>query len=118
MILAERRMDEVLASQERMLERLGDLAGGASEAVLSADRLAAVFADQLERIRRWLDAQPNVVWLHQHHADLLARPGESAARIANFLGGDLDRVAMAGAVEPELYRVRRSGSPADDFVTR
>jgi hypothetical protein len=109
-LLLERRLDEVLASQDRMLARRAD---GEPDAALPDDRLAAVFAAQQDAAKRWLAAQPNARWQTVRHADLIADPHASAARIADFLGGSLDRVAMAAVVEPALYRERASG-PARD----
>jgi len=107
-LLVERRMDEVLASQERMLARAAQRDGTPPPA--ADERLGAVFAAQSTRLKRWLDAQPNVRWLLVPHADLIARPLGWAARIDEFLGGVLDRDAMASVVEPSLYRAR--GAPA------
>ena len=117
-LLVERRLDEVLVSQERMLVRLGGSAETAKETVLSADRLAQIFAAQLVTVMGWLDAQPNLTWLHLGHADLIADPRESAARIDDFLGGALDRMAMAAVVEPDLHRVRAAAPPIDDPIER
>lgn len=117
-VLVERRLDEVLASQERMLVRLGGSAETAKETVLPADRLAQIFASQLVTVMAWLDAQPNLTWLHLSHGDLIAEPRESAARIDDFLGGALDRVAMAAAVEPDLHRVRADAPPVGDPIGR
>jgi hypothetical protein len=99
-LLVERRMDEVLASQERMLAR-----GGSPPPAADAG-LGEVFAAQLAEVGRWLAVQPNADWLPLRHAELIARPRECALRIDHFLGGGLDRAAMAAVVEPALYRVR------------
>lgn len=103
-LLVERRMDEVLASQRRMLARVA----GHEPALPPGDdeRLGRVFAAQLEEAKRWLERQPNLGWLALRHADLIADPEAQAARIDAFLGGGLDRSAMAAAVEPALHRVR------------
>jgi hypothetical protein len=99
-LLVERRMDEVLVSQERMLAR------GASTPPVADARLGDVFAAQLAAAKRWLAAQPNADWLLLRHADLIGRPADCAARIDHFLGGALDREAMVAVVEPALYRAR------------
>ena len=39
---------------------------------------------------------------------LVADPAAEAARINAFLGGGLDEAAMARAVDPTLYREKRS----------
>jgi LPS sulfotransferase NodH len=104
-LLVERRLDEVLASQERMLARREGREVG-PDLPAPDERLAAAFRAQLETARCWLEAQPNVEWLRVRHADLIGDPAGSAARIADFLGEGLDRAAMAAAVEPALHRVR------------
>jgi hypothetical protein len=100
-VYVERDLDEVLLSQRRMLER-----DGRTGARISDEQLRRTYTSQVSNIRRWLDAQPNVQLHTVNFRELLAQPRESAAAIAEFLGGDLDVDAMAAAVDPALYRSR------------
>ena len=101
-VLAERAMDEVLASQSSMLTRLGRPSAAAAT-------LAPVFERHLAAARAWSDTTPGARLLAVSHQHLLAAPAAAAAAIAAFLGpdaGPLDTAAMAAAVDPSLYRER------------
>jgi hypothetical protein len=98
-IFMRRAMNEVLASQRKMLQRAGKAA--ADDAVL-----AKVFEAQLAQVRGWLTAQPSFSVLEVEHGSLLEEPRASAETIAGFLGRELDTERMAAAVDPDLYRER------------
>ena len=98
-ILMERNLEEVLASQRAMMER-----GGAAPA---DDRgLAVGFADQLEVVRVWAVERPRTPLLHVGYRDAVERPIAVAQRVDAFLAGGLDVSAMIRAVDPALYRKR------------
>src|SRR5688572_22859307 len=69
-LFMHRDMDEVLASQQAMLERLRR-----TGADLSPERLADVFSKQLRRVRDWIAKQPGVSALDVHYRQVI----ESAA---------------------------------------
>jgi hypothetical protein len=98
-VMMQRPLDEVLASQRAMLERRGET--GAS---LSPAEMSDVFTRQLEKVERWLADQSNFRVLKVRYHDVLAAPAEQAARISDFLDKDLDQVAMTAAVDPTLRR--------------
>lgn len=100
-LLMRRRLDEMVASQRRMLERLGRDPGA-----LSDQRRAEIFAAQLDETERWLAAQPDFRVLRVDYNALVEDPPPHLARIDEFLGGGLDARAMAAVVDPELYRNR------------
>lgn len=97
-----RRLDEVIASQERMLARRGAPAEGG----LSRERLAEVFAAQLAETEAWLAQQSSFRLLALDYGEVVADPQPAARAIDALLGGGLDCEAMAGAVDPRLYRQR------------
>jgi hypothetical protein len=96
-----RDLSEVLASQRTMLARLGR-----PGAQLSDERLAAIYAAQLEGVREWLRTQDGFRTLEVEYADCLRYADETALRIVEFLEVPLDRRAMAAAVDASLYRQR------------
>ena len=100
-IFLERDLDEVLVSQEKMLERLGRTA--APRAAMKQS-----FLVHLERLKEWLRRRPNVEVLRVGYHDLLERPAEEAKRLGEFLGGAVEVERMAGAVDPSLYRNRKA----------
>jgi len=97
-----RNLDEVIASQEAMLERSGATPGRE----LSHERLAEVFAAQLAETERWLAQQPSFRLLALDYAAVIADPKRAARAVDAFLGGGLDVAAMAGVVDASLQRQR------------
>ena len=45
---------------------------------------------------------------HVNYKECIENPAAQAARINAFMGGSLDEEAMAAAVEPELYRHKKT----------
>lgn len=103
-LFMERDLEEVLASQRRMLEHRDQAFDREEE-----DRIAALFRRHLANTRSWLEAQPHVECLFIPYGDVLSEPETWARRIDRFLGGGLDAPAMAEVVEPSLYRQRARG---------
>jgi predicted AlkP superfamily phosphohydrolase/phosphomutase/tetratricopeptide (TPR) repeat protein len=100
-VYVERDLDEVLASQRRMLAQ-----DGRSTARISDEQLRRTFAAQTKRIRAWLAKQPNVELLTVDYRQVVGDPATAAAAIAGFLQCDCDVAQMAAAVDPQLYRTR------------
>jgi Sulfotransferase domain len=103
LILMERDLDEVLVSQEKMLERLGRTAAPRAEMKQS-------YTLHLERLNDWLRKQANMAILDVNYNDLLAFPQQEAERVSFFLGGQPDAAAMTSAVDPALYRNRKASA--------
>ncbi len=102
-LMIERDLGEVAASQRAMLERTEgerDVEGDA--------RLIDAMRRQLDDARHWLAAQPNVRWQPIPHRRLLRDPRVAATEIARFVDRALDVEAMAARVDPELHRSRRA----------
>jgi LPS sulfotransferase NodH len=100
-VFMRRNLDEVLASQRKMLTRQGK-----AGAQLPEEQLRKVFEDQVRKVTSWLTTQPNVKSIEVTYHELIADPRGHAARLNEFLGGGLDVDAMVGAVDPALYRNR------------
>jgi hypothetical protein len=100
-VFMRRDVAEVVRSQRVMLERAGR-PGGA----LTPERLAAIYDQQLGATARWLAERPCFRVLEVPYAGLIAEPNGWVGPLNEFLGGGLDRVAMAAAVDPSLYRNR------------
>lgn len=101
-VLMQRDLDEVLASQRKMLDRTGK-----QGAAIPSDALRKVFAAQMQEITRWLSTQPNFRVLEVSYNRVMQDPAGEARRIAEFLGVSEREGAMAAAVEPGLYRNRK-----------
>lgn len=100
-VFMRRNLEEVIRSQEVMLQRRGTR--GAS---LTAEQLTRAYDGQLAKIEAWLTAQPNFEVLFVSYNELIAGPAPAVDAVNRFLGGDLDVEAMLGAVDPSLYRQR------------
>jgi hypothetical protein len=100
-IFMERDLDEMLVSQEAMLRRR-------AREVAPRGEIKRAFEKHLDRLRDWMSRQLNMRVLYIRYADLIQGPEEQSRQIAEFLGSGADPEAMAAAVDPALYRNRRS----------
>lgn len=98
-ILMERSLSEVLASQRAMLQRRGIQVADADVDVLAALRY------ELSSVDNWL-LRRGVTALRVDYGELLAAPYRVSDRVNAFLGGHLNVAAMAATVDPALYRQR------------
>ena len=97
-IMMRRELDHVVRSQRVMLDRLG-------RAVEQSDDDARIaLAEHLVDVEGWLETAGHVRRLGVSYERVLADPVDQAARIASFLGVELDVAAMARAVAPMLRR--------------
>lgn len=99
-IFVHRNLDEVLASQARMLNRRGEDTG------TDDSRMKDLYIDHLAKAARELASRPCFSALDLQHGETIRDPEAAAARINRFLGGSLDVQAMATVVDPDLYRNR------------
>lgn len=99
-VLMQRDLDEVLESQARMLERRG-VASAARDAGLEAE-----FAAHLSATERSLRGDAAFDVHPVSYAALLGAPATEIARVARFVGVELDQIAMRRCVDPALYRCR------------
>jgi hypothetical protein len=96
-----RDVDEVLASQNKMLHNRGE-----SNEVEDA-KMREVYHKHLVKVRRLVGGLPNFEMLELDHKAALADPLDCAERVSRFLGGRYDVEAMAGVVDESLYRNRK-----------
>ena len=100
-ILMERPLSEVIASQDQMLRRRGTYQEGAKpEAVSSA------FEKHLREVHAWLEGKPHVKTLAVAYHDVLRDPESVGQKVAAFLGIELNLEAMRKQVDASLYRNR------------
>lgn len=100
-IFVRRHMEEILASQQKMLARRGEAGDRTDDA-----RMAQLFQKHVQMVEEWAEAQPHVHVTYLHYSDILADPVHAAAGVNAFLGGTLDEKAMVTVVDPTLYRNR------------
>lgn len=99
-VFMRRHLDEVLASQKKMLTRRGQDGGTDDQA------MKELFIAHLDETERWLRQAPNMQVLYMNYGRVISQPLEQAKRLAAFLGVAVDVERMATAVEQELYRNR------------
>jgi len=102
-LFIRRTLPEVLASQRAMLTRR-DIP--VADPAADDRRMGALYRKHLWQVEQWLALQPNIRTLYVDHRGTLAKPGDTARAMADFLGAGLDADAMAAAVDPDLYRQR------------
>lgn len=108
-VLVERDLAEVVASQRAMLARTGRQGSKLSEA-----ELIAAYERQQAVIGTVLATRRDFTVFHIEHRRILADPVGEVRRLAQFVSPiwpniQLDQPAMVAAVDPSLYR-QRSGS--------
>jgi len=100
-ILMRRRLEEMLASQEKMLLHRGKAAN-----VISTERLAELSHKHLEQIRAWLTQQSNMCVIEANYNGILQEPEQQVRRICEFIAMPLDSKSMVEVIDPSLYRQR------------
>lgn len=99
-LFMHRNVDEVIASQNKMLIRRGEPVGDDERP------MKAIFEKHVREVKFWLDRKKNFDVLDLHYSDVLAHPENEARRIQAFLGLPLRIEEMARMVDPALYRNR------------
>ena len=105
-ILMQRQMEEVLASQREMLKRLRRAGADVSD-----ERLGDLFRDQMMELDQWFARQPNFQVLRVNYLACIKGPKPVARAVKEFVGGafvggSLDEDKMAAVVDSSLYRKR------------
>jgi Sulfotransferase domain len=100
-VFMRRAIEEVLASQRKMLDRTGKQGAAIPDAALKK-----VFQGQLAKADAWLANKPNIEVLNVEHRALLTDPTPVVQQINAFLGGHLNTEKMVAVVDPGLYRNR------------
>jgi hypothetical protein len=103
-IFMQRSMQEVLASQRRMLIHRNLPADSEDES-----RLAALYTRHLQKVQGWMAQQPSFSSLTVDYSRLLSSEANADAaidEIVDFLQRPLNTEKMRQAINPSLYRNR------------
>lgn len=98
-VMVERDLEEVVDSQQAMLQR-----SGSTGAALSRDELIAAYRRQLDDVKRWIAEQPNFRYTTVSYNQLLSDPQPQLASVSDLLALPLDTQSMATVINPALYR--------------
>jgi hypothetical protein len=99
-IFMERNIEEVIASQNKMLERRGE-----SQEV-SDEEIAQLFNQEVKRSKAWLAVQKNFECLYIFYSDILRDPNGAVQQLSSFLDNNLNTSGMIAVVDKSLYRNR------------
>lgn len=99
-VFVKRDMDEILASQRRMLERLKK----PPEVNQFVGDLRQSYIEHLEEVTVWLGNQNWIQTMYVSYNDILRQPEKEFRSVAAFLERRVDPVLMAQVVDPDLYR--------------
>jgi hypothetical protein len=104
-LFMQRELDEVLLSQEKMLQRRAATAA-------PREKMKEAFTLHLETLFDWLHEQQNMSILVVNYNQLVGAPTARAEQINAFLGSRLTVEDMVQTVDPSLYRNRASETQA------
>jgi hypothetical protein len=101
-LFLRRDLDEVIASQDKMIARLGT-----QNASADGEAMKEAYRNDIVRARLHCKARSNFRYLEVHYRNTIDDPAATAHTVNEFLGGKLDEEKMRQAVQGELYRNRR-----------
>ena len=101
-VFMRRHIDEILASQKKMLTNRGE-----DPDRISDEELAELFEKHLNHVLHWLEEQPHFTTLYIEYRDALSDPQTVATQVNDFLNGKLEVAEMTAVVDPALYRNRQ-----------
>ena len=103
-IFMRRNLDEVLASQNKMIHRLGTEDSTAAE-----NAMKEAYRNDIVRTRLLCKNRPNFELIEVNYKNTIEDPEATASSVNAFVGGHLDEAAMREAVDGSLYRNRGGG---------
>ena len=102
-IVMQRLISEVLASQRAMMARNNKNIESQNEAKLGEN-----YKQHLLKVYQWMERQRNVDFIRINYNQLLSNPTTSIEKVTHFLGKTMDGEAMIRAIDPTLHRQRIS----------
>jgi len=100
-IFMRRNIDEILASQNKMLVRRGEPTDTTSD-----ENMKKLYSDHLIKVKSMLRYRDEMDALEILYNDVLSDPRPAAERMNEFLDDKYDVERMLSVVDPSLYRNR------------
>ncbi len=100
-IWMRRNIDEIIASQKKMLIRRGTY-----DPSVSDDDVRRMLLKHVEKTLLWVKEHPYIDMIFTHYNKLLEDPKEHIAKLNEHLGGEMDVAAMEASIDQSLYRNR------------
>lgn len=104
-IFVRRDLRELMASQNKMLQHLGVDFNPADD-----EKMIANYEKHLSQVERMLKENDRFDVLYLHHRAILNDPAAAAGAVCDFVRNELNQGAMAGVVDPSLYRNRKGAN--------
>jgi hypothetical protein len=101
-VFMRRDIDEVLASQNKMLANRGE------EDTTDDAAMAEAYRNHLAAVRIMARKRPNWTMIEVRYDEAIRDAAKVARMVNDFLGGRYDERAMVAAVDAKLYRNRKS----------
>jgi hypothetical protein len=95
-IFMKRSIDEVLKSQEIMLNK---------DQQSEREKFATIFSSHIDKTQRFF-TDKNIPFLEVNYEQLIQYPEEEIERLVDFLEIEANKEMMLSAIKPELYRNR------------
>lgn len=102
-IWMRRNIDEIIASQKKMLVRLGTY-----DPSVKDDEIRRMLLRHVEKTLSWMNAQGNIEHLFVSYNKLMEDPKDEVKKLAKFLGEGAEADAMMERIDTDLYRNRSS----------
>jgi len=103
-IFMRRDLSEVLASQNKMIDRLGS-----EDAAAEDEAMKEAYRNDIVRTRLMCRKRPNFELIEIPYRATIEDAAGTAQKVNAFLGGHLDEAAMRATVDASLYRNRAGG---------
>ena len=100
-IFMKRKMNEILASQRKMLERMGN-----SKDDVSDEKMEKFFDKHLSKIIDWIEGRKYIDVLYIDYNDFLINPDEHIKKLNRFLNYKLNEEKAVKVIDKSLYRDR------------
>jgi hypothetical protein len=100
-LFMRRNLDEVLASQQVMLNRHG------VQDDVSHDQMLKLFRAEIDSFYQWVSKQSHIDLIDVDYNRVLSDPRRELQRVNEFLGGSLNVDQMSDGVDESLYRNRK-----------
>ena len=101
-IFMQRDLEEVLASQRKMIVRRGE-----DPDKIDDQKMKIILENHLSEIDEWIRTQDNITRIDVPYKRMVDDPHPHLKTIHQFLDYPLDLDKMADIVDPKLYRQRR-----------
>lgn len=101
-LFMNRDLDEIIASQNKMLFNLNKSLGR-----LPYDRLREKYAVHLNQIHHWLALQPNILFEDIYFPGLIRNPKNELTKVWCALKPDVPIERVLPVIQPDLYRTKK-----------